>query len=397
MKTIYVKDIGRKLKKSISGGGKEFVLKKAVPTAVFLTAMFFLGRAAAELYGGAAGNREEAKLYGEASENPEELELYREEAGGAGQSESGLSADGKETGLTEGVSQGTDDAAGDSVLIGKEENWGLGFGKKAGEKPTGNASVAEMAKYNAYYMAEGDEKVLYLTFDCGYENGNTEAILDALKKHNAPATFFVVGHFLETAPEIAKRMVEDGHTVGNHTYHHYDMSKISDKASFEKEMKDVEDLFREATGVELSMYYRPPQGKYSTNNLQMAKDLGYSTFFWSLAYVDWNVDDQPSHETAFEKLTTRVHPGAIVLLHSTSKTNGEILDELLTKWEDMGYSFKPLSDFVENADGGNGAGSLNGNNAGKSGTNGSGTGESGESVDPSSLERLQEQDGVNRT
>ncbi len=138
----------------------------------------------------------------------------------------------------------------------------------------------------------------------------------------------------------------DGHTVGNHTYHHPDMSKISDKASFQKEMDDVASLFREVTGAELSMYYRPPQGKYSTANLQMAKDQGYSTFFWSLAYVDWNQDSQPSHEEAFEKLTGRIHPGAIVLLHSTSKTNGEIMDELLTKWEEMGYSFKPLSDLI---------------------------------------------------
>lgn len=228
----------------------------------------------------------------------------------------------------------------------KQENWGLGFGKD-GTKPTGNSTCDEMKKYNAYYMAKGDEKVLYLTFDCGYENGNTEAILDALKKHNAPATFFVVGHFLESAPDLVKRMVEEGHTVGNHTYHHPDMSKISDKSAFAKEMNDTRDLYKEVTGQEMPMYYRPPQGKYSTANLEMAKELGYSTFFWSLAYVDWNVDKQPTHEEAFLKLTKRVHPGAIVLLHNTSKTNGEILDELLTKWEGMGYTFRPLSDLIE--------------------------------------------------
>ena len=165
--------------------------------------------------------------------------------------------------------------------------------------------------------------------------------------HNAPATFFVVGHFLESAPEIVKRMVEDGHSVGNHTYHHPDMSKISDKSSFQKEMDDVKELFKEITGTEMAMYYRPPQGKYSTSNLEMAKEAGYATFFWSLAYVDWNQDDQPSHEEAFKKLMGRIHPGAIVLLHSTSKTNGEILDELLTKWEEMGYTFSPLSDLLE--------------------------------------------------
>jgi peptidoglycan-N-acetylmuramic acid deacetylase len=233
-----------------------------------------------------------------------------------------------------------------SALILQAENWGLGFGEE-GTKPTGTATSDELKQYNAYYVGDGEEKVIYLTFDCGYENGNTEPILDALKKHNATATFFVVGHFLETAPELVKRMVEEGHTVGNHTYHHPDMSAISELSSFQKEVDDVAALFTEITGQEMTKYYRPPQGKYSTENLAMAKELGYSTFFWSLAYVDWNVDEQPTKEEAFDKLLSRIHPGAIVLLHSTSKTNGEILDELLTKWEDMGYTFRPLSDIVE--------------------------------------------------
>ena len=170
------------------------------------------------------------------------------------------------------------------------------------------------------------------------------AILDALKKHNATATFFVVGHYLESAPELVKRMVQDGHSVGNHTYHHPDMTAISDKAAFQKEMDDVKQLFKEITDTEMSMYYRPPQGKYSLENLRQAKELGYSTYFWSLAYVDWNVDAQPSHEEALGKLTRRVHPGAIVLLHTTSKTNGEIMDELLTVWEEMGYGFGALEE-----------------------------------------------------
>lgn len=235
-------------------------------------------------------------------------------------------------------------------LMPGTENWGLGFGAQ-GAKPVGNASVAEMKKYNAYYMAEGEEKKIYLTFDCGYENGNTPAILDALKKHDAKGTFFVVGHYLESAPELVKRMVEEGHAVGNHTYHHPDMSKISDLACFQKEMDDVRELYRKVTDREMPMYYRPPQGKYNTQNLEMAKELGYATFFWSLAYVDWNVDAQPSHEEAFSKLTTRIHPGAIVLLHNTSRTNGEILDELLTKWEEMGYTFGTLEELLNNAAG----------------------------------------------
>ena len=225
------------------------------------------------------------------------------------------------------------------------DNWGLGFGAE-GTQPTGNVTADELKKYNAWYVGDKNKKTIYLTFDCGYENGNTEPILDALKKHNAKVTFFVVGHFLESAPDIVKRMEEEGHAVGNHTYHHPDMSSISELASFQKEIYDVASLYQSITGKEMIKYYRPPQGKYSTENLKMAKELGYNTFFWSLAYVDWNVDNQPTKEEAFDKLLTRIHPGAIVLLHRTSKTKGEILDELLTKWEEMGYTFAPLSELI---------------------------------------------------
>lgn len=222
-------------------------------------------------------------------------------------------------------------------------SWGLSF-QQDGRPPAGNASPSYLKDYNAYYIEETEEKRLYLTFDCGFENGNTPAILDALKKHGAPATFFIVGNYLETSPELVKRMLAEGHTVGNHTWHHPDMSKISTQESFAKELQDLETLYEETTGESMSRYYRPPQGIYSEANLQMAKDLGYQTFFWSLAYVDWYQDDQPTKEEAFAKLLPRVHPGAVVLLHNTSKTNGEILDELLTKWEEAGYSFHPLKE-----------------------------------------------------
>lgn len=227
-------------------------------------------------------------------------------------------------------------------------NWGLSF-QEEGKPPVANATFDELKQYDAYYAEDTEEKVLYLTFDCGYENGNTNTILDALKKHNAPATFFVVGNFLETSPDIVKRMVKEGHTVGNHSYHHPDMSKISTLEAFSKELSDLETLYKKTTGEEMVKYYRPPQGKYSETNLKMAQELGYSTFFWSLAYVDWYQDNQPTKEEAFQKLLGRIHPGAIVLLHSTSSTNAQILDELLSKWEDMGYRFKPLSDLVHSS------------------------------------------------
>lgn len=233
------------------------------------------------------------------------------------------------------------------AILPQAENWGLGFAENgSGQQPSGNVTAAELQQYDAWYLGNRDEKVIYLTFDCGYENGNTVPILKALKKHKAKGTFFVVGHFLESSPDLVKQMLAEGHAVGNHTYHHPDMSSIATKDSFQKELDDNAALFQKITGEEMAKYYRPPQGKYSAVNLKMAKELGYQTFFWSLAYVDWYEDRQPSHEEAFEKLTGRIHPGAIVLLHSTSRTNGEILDELLTKWEAMGYSFQPLSHLI---------------------------------------------------
>ena len=142
-------------------------------------------------------------------------------------------------------------------------------------------------------------------------------------------------------------MLDEGHIVGNHTYHHPDMTQISTVESFRKELEDLETLFEETTGQKMAKFYRPPQGKYSEANLQMASDLGYRTFFWSLAYVDWYQDDQPTKEEAFDKLLTRIHPGAVVLLHNTSSTNRAILDELLNKWEEMGYRFESLDKLAE--------------------------------------------------
>lgn len=229
-----------------------------------------------------------------------------------------------------------------SSPLNEASSWGLSF-RREGARPEGNADINELKQYNAYYAEDTDEKVLYLTFDAGYENGNTPAILDALKKHGAPAAFFVVGNFIEDEPELVKRIVEEGHIVGNHTMTHPDMSAISTQQSFQEELAGVEKLFQDLTGEPMIKFYRPPRGVYSISNLAMADNLGYATFFWSLAYVDWNQEQQPSREEAFSKLLPRVHPGAIVLLHSTSSTNAEILDELLTKWEAMGYSFAPLT------------------------------------------------------
>ena len=222
-------------------------------------------------------------------------------------------------------------------------SWGLSF-REEGEPPIGNADAASLRRYDAVYLGDTNDKVLYLTFDAGYENGCTAQILDTLKAHNAKAAFFVVGNYLETAPELVQRMADEGHLVGNHTWHHYDMSRIADEATFTDELTRVAEKYRELTGQAMKKYYRPPQGVYSEENLRMAQALGYRTVFWSLAYVDWLQDDQPTAEEAFSKLLPRTHPGAIVLLHSTSATNAAILDDLLTRWEEAGYRFGSLEE-----------------------------------------------------
>jgi len=220
----------------------------------------------------------------------------------------------------------------------KNTNWGLSFEEK-GKPPTGNASIEYLKSFNSYFLGNTTKKEIYITFDAGYEAGFMPQILEALKKHNVKATFFIVGTLIKSDPETIKAISDAGHYVGNHTMHHPNMSKISTIESFKKEIEDVEVLYKDLTGKDLDKLYRPPQGVYNESNLQMAKELGYKTVFWSLAYVDWYKNNQPTKEEAFNKLIPRIHNGAIILLHSTSKTNSEILDELLSKLEDLGYTF----------------------------------------------------------
>ena len=228
----------------------------------------------------------------------------------------------------------------DTVTTG---SWGLSFPTE-GAAPQAPVSQATLQGFDAAYMGDPSEKVLYLTFDAGYENGYTAQILDVLQKHQVPASFFLVGNYLQRNESLVRRMVAEGHLVGNHTMHHPDMSKISDLESFRKELEDLEALHLEITGQEMAKFYRPPQGLYSQENLRMAQEMGYRTVFWSLAYGDWDNENQPSPEYALKKVLGRTHNGAVVLLHSTSKTNAAILDQLLTAWKDMGYRFGTLEE-----------------------------------------------------
>lgn len=229
------------------------------------------------------------------------------------------------------------------INVISSNSWGLSF-QEEGKAPIIDEDKQILQELDAYYLGNEEEKKIYLTFDAGFENGNTEKILDALKENNVKAAFFLVGNYLETSPEIVKRMEDEGHIVGNHTYHHRDMATLTTREAFLKELTDLEELYQGIIGSEMPKFYRPPQGKYSEEQLQWAKEQGYKTCFWSLAYVDWDEKKQPSKEEAMEKLMKRIHPGAIVLLHSTSATNGEIMSELIKKWRDMGYSFGQLTD-----------------------------------------------------
>lgn len=223
--------------------------------------------------------------------------------------------------------------------------WGLSFPSE-GQAPLGPVSAEKLAGLDAAYLDPDGGKVLYLTFDAGYENGYTTQILEVLKKQEVPAAFFLVGDYLERNADLVRQMVQDGHIVGNHTKSHPDMSKATSREAFARELQGVEELYTDITGQTLPKFYRPPQGLYSQENLEMAKELGYKTVFWSLAYADWDNNHQPDPEQAVEKLISRTHDGAVILLHATSKTNAQILDRLLTQWKDMGYRFAPLTELI---------------------------------------------------
>ena len=264
----------------------------------------------------------------------------------------------------------------ETVAAAADGNWGLSF-QNEGAPPVANATAEYLKQFHAWYIGNAEsskaneessqsddqekksekkksekseksekkeQKCIYLTFDAGYENGYMEQILDVLKEEKVPAAFFLVGNYITENPDLVKRMEKEGHIVGNHTMHHPDMSAIAEKADFEKELNDLEEAYKQVTGKKMKKFYRPPQGKYSETNLMQASELGYKTIFWSLAYVDWYEDKQPSREEALNILNKRIHPGAIVLLHSTSKTNSEILKELLQGWKKQGYTFKSLKD-----------------------------------------------------
>lgn len=217
--------------------------------------------------------------------------------------------------------------------------------------PSGAQEDIDIAKYRAIYKDDhamnGKEvdKVIYLTFDCGYENGYTEGMLDTLAKHNAKATFFVTQTYIRDTLDTVKRMKEEGHMVGNHTVTHPNLSDASVE-KIKEEIVGCQEYMKEATGYEMDAYFRPPKGEYSEYLLQVAKDLGYTTVFWSLAYLDYDVDNQPSVDHVIEHWGKYYHPGAIPLIHNVSSANAAALDTVLTNLENEGYRFGTLDEIA---------------------------------------------------
>lgn len=225
--------------------------------------------------------------------------------------------------------------------------------KKDHKQPVADSDMQWIEKYHGYYIdhAHGDdcdEKVVYLTFDAGYENGNVSKILDVLKQEQVTGAFFILGHLICQNPELVIRMEEEGHIVGNHTNRHGNMTKVKDYSVFEKELQDLEQLYRQTVGKPLASYYRPPEGCFDERSLMYANRMGYQTIFWSFAYADWDNAKQPDPIEAKKKILDNMHNGAVILLHPTSETNAAILQEIIQTLKQQGYRFGTLDELIAN-------------------------------------------------
>ena len=219
-------------------------------------------------------------------------------------------------------------------------------------QPRLDSQISFIEEYNGYYVdrkhAEASaEKVIYLTFDAGYENGNIEKILNVLKAENVPAAFFVLENLILKNSDLILRMVNEGHIVCNHTAKHPDVTKFSNIEDFKTELERLETLYRELTGQEMKKYFRPPEGKFSKQSMKFASELGYKTIFWSFAYADWDNTAQISASAAKEKIFANTHNGEIMLLHPTSSTNAEIMQDVIKQLKSEGYRFGTLDELTE--------------------------------------------------
>lgn len=195
-----------------------------------------------------------------------------------------------------------------------------------------------LANNDAFYVLPNNDKKIYLTFDEGYENGYTGQILDILKTNNVRAAFFITGHYLKSQPELVTRMKNEGHLVCNHTSNHPDLSTVSQE-KFEQEITSLESNFQDLTGLKMDKYLRPPMGNYSPASLGYARETGYRTVFWSMAFKDWDVSNQPGAEYSYQHVINNIHPGAVILLHAVSQSNTEALDRIIKDLTAQGYIF----------------------------------------------------------
>ena len=233
-----------------------------------------------------------------------------------------------------------------TIVFAKDVSWGIPKKDPGAVQPYPGADYDRIIRDNdAYYIGSPEELSVYLTFDCGYENGNLPVILDTLRDENVPALFFLTGHFMEEEPELVLRMVNEGHLVGNHTYDHPNLTQVS-QAQFLTELTRAEEKFYEITGQEMAKYLRPPEGQFNQEVLNWAADAGYYTILWSLAYVDWHVDRQKGGAYAYEQVINRMHPGAIILLHSTSSDNADAMEDIVSSIRGAGFEFKSLQYLV---------------------------------------------------
>lgn len=217
--------------------------------------------------------------------------------------------------------------------------------------PPSAQEEVDLRAYDAWYVQtdlKKEEKPVYLTFDCGYENGYTAGMLDVLRKHKAPAAFFLCKHFIEDQTELVKRMKKEGHIVGNHTANHICMPE-ADERTIREEIANNASYMKEVTGYDMDHFFRPPKGEYSERTLQITKDMGYTTVFWSLAYPDYDVDNQPGADYVIERFRRYIHPGAIPLIHNISASNAQALDTVLTNLESEGYTFHSLEELSSQA------------------------------------------------
>ena len=231
------------------------------------------------------------------------------------------------------------------VSANNEYSWYI---KRRGhDLPEFHENVKKFREYNAYCVDnsayENEEKILYLTFDAGYENGNISKILNVLKQENVPAAFFILDNLIYKNPDLIKRMADEGHLVCNHTKKHKNHCN-STSEEIENDLKSLEVLCMERTGVEMAKCFRFPEGKYSIEALEALSKMGYKTFFWSFGYDDWDNSRQPDKKSSIKKILDNTHNGEILLLHPTSKTNAEILPTLINEWRKMGYSFGSIDD-----------------------------------------------------